>query len=82
MLAVIFSIVLKPCYPSVVTLSKPAIGCWVPGSNALSICHNVLFDNGLKQNDLQYLLYSYMVRLSDNFKIDLEKSCFDNKKSL
>ena len=76
MLADIFSIVLKPCNPSAVT-SKPAMACGALGFNAFSICHNVLFDNGLKLNDLQYLLYSFIVWLFYNFKIDLGKSCFD-----
>ena len=75
MLSVIFSIVLKPYNPSAVTLFKPSIACWAPGFNAFSICRNVLFDNGLKLNDLQYLLYSFIVWLFDNFKIDLGKSC-------
>ena len=35
MLPVIFSIVLKPCNPSTLTLSKPAIAYWAPSFNAL-----------------------------------------------
>ena len=52
---------LKPCNSQAATLSKPALACWALGFNAFRICHNVLSDFGLKLNDLQYLLYSFIV---------------------
>ena len=52
MFAKVLSIVLKLCNLSALKLSKPTIGVCVPGFNDFSICHNVLFGNDLRLNEL------------------------------